>query len=313
MEEKIIIRDRRKPKQFSVENLVIDEYLPFIGEIGFSLYSIYCRLANIKDERAFPSTITLSKFVGWSRTTINKYNKILVGCELIHIQPTKRTDGGDGSNEYFILDIESLTEENRKELIKVYEEVFKKVFPVDFKPLIKKHRVGGVSSKWTGGCPANGQGGVQQMDTNSTNNNNPKDNNNRDEVVVDFNDKTLGKKESEIMRVLTIEKITDLKKQELKKIIQKYHSSVLDEALKITVKDLVGGKVKTDSIRYLGGVCKNMFTEYLKKQQQKENREEKQIENAKILKESYKRIGFGNEEINKMLGNKFKRNIINQT
>jgi len=140
----------------------------------------------------------------------------------------------------------------------------------------------------------------------TTENNNKK----KDEVVL--NNKTLSEKESEIMRTLTIGEATDLKKQELREIIQKYHNTVLDEALKVTVKDLRVGKVKADSIRYLSGVCKNMSAEYLKKQQQEIKGKEKRVENARLLKKSYENFGLDVEEVQELLNRSFGKEIIKQ-
>jgi len=138
-----------------------------------------------------------------------------------------------------------------------------------------------------------------------------KNNNKKDEVVV-LNNETLSKKESEIMRTLTIGEATDLKKQELREIIQKYHNTVLDEALKVTTGDLKAGKVKTDTIRYLSGVCKNMSAEYLKKQQQEIKSKEKRVENARLLKKSYEDLGLDDEEVQELLNRSFGKEIIKQ-
>ncbi|MDO8886684.1 helix-turn-helix domain-containing protein [Candidatus Oleimmundimicrobium sp.] len=139
-----------------------------------------------------------------------------------------------------------------------------------------------------------------------------KNQNNNKEVVFNLNNKTFSEKESEIMRTLTIEKVTDLKKQELKNIIKKYNNTVLNDSLKVTVKDLKAGKVKTDSIRYLSGVCKNMFAEYSKKQQQEIKGKEKRVENARLLKKSYENLELDDEKVQELLNRNFGKEIIKQ-
>ena len=136
--------------------------------------------------------------------------------------------------------------------------------------------------------------------------------NNNKEVVFNLKDKTLSEKESEIMKTLTVGEATDLKKQELRNIIKKYNNTVLNDSLKVTVKDLKAGKVKTDSIRYLSGVCKNMFAEYSKKQQQEIKGKGKRVKNARLLKKSYEDLGLDDEEVQELLNRSFGKEIIKQ-
>jgi len=95
----ITVRDRREPRQFSVHNRLIDEWLPIIGVNGLVLYAFYVRLSNRVDERAFPGFKLINRHFGFSRQTIWLYNRLLVWCDLIHIEAGDRRR----SNDYYIL------------------------------------------------------------------------------------------------------------------------------------------------------------------------------------------------------------------
>lgn len=97
----IVVRDRREPRQFSVANVLVDEWYPLLGSVGFVLYTFYVRLSNRKDERAFPGYQLIRRHFGFSRATIARYNRLLVWCQLIHIE-----EGNEHkANEYFILEV----------------------------------------------------------------------------------------------------------------------------------------------------------------------------------------------------------------
>ncbi len=103
----IRVRDRRKARQFSIDNLIMDEWFPVITLRGFTLYSFYCRMANGKDERCFPGYSLIRTHLGMGKTSISDYNKLLTWCGLIHIQ----SGNENKSNDYYILDVPKATPE----------------------------------------------------------------------------------------------------------------------------------------------------------------------------------------------------------
>ncbi len=103
----IRIRDRREPQQFSIHNHIIDHWFPIITAKGYALYSLYCRMANKDEERCYPGYRMIAKHMGMGVSTVCDYNKLLVWCGLIHIQPGKR----NFPNDYYILDIPTVTPE----------------------------------------------------------------------------------------------------------------------------------------------------------------------------------------------------------
>ena len=111
-ESRIVVRDRRARYQFSVHNTVIDQWLPILGPIGFTLYSLYCRMANHADERCFPGYTLIRSHLGLGWSTISDYNKLLEWCELIHIEPGDRKR----SNDYYLLDIPEVTPDKLEEI-----------------------------------------------------------------------------------------------------------------------------------------------------------------------------------------------------
>jgi len=97
----LTVRDRRKSKQFSIENKIIDDWFLIIGVHGFALYALYCRMANKTDERSYPGYAYIKRKTGMGSATISNYNKLLTWCGLIYINSGSSTK----SNEYFILDV----------------------------------------------------------------------------------------------------------------------------------------------------------------------------------------------------------------
>ena len=101
----IVVRDRRQPRQFSICNVVIDEWYPIIGPIGYSLYSLYVRMARIDDERCWPGYTLIGQHLGIGRSSISEYNRLLCWCGLIYIEEGDRNH----SNNYYILDVPEVT------------------------------------------------------------------------------------------------------------------------------------------------------------------------------------------------------------
>lgn len=106
-DKQIVVRDRRRQRHFRIENEVFDDWLPILGTLGFSIYSMYNRLASSNDERSYPGYQLIEGFLNISAGTIANYNRLLVWCGLIHVE---RGDAARNlPNEYFILDPPRLT------------------------------------------------------------------------------------------------------------------------------------------------------------------------------------------------------------
>jgi hypothetical protein len=107
-ETTIVVRDRRTPHQFSIENLVLDEWLPIIGQIGFMLYAFYVRMADREEEKSFPSYSLIQRHLGIGAASISEHNQLLVWCGLLHIKRGTR----HAANIYYILDPLPITVES---------------------------------------------------------------------------------------------------------------------------------------------------------------------------------------------------------
>lgn len=105
--KQIVVRDRRKPHHFTVDNVILDEYLPIVGPIGMALYSLYCRMASFRDEKSYPGYVMIQGHLGISSGTVANYNRLLVWCGLIHIEPGDPTR--NEANDYYILDPKPVT------------------------------------------------------------------------------------------------------------------------------------------------------------------------------------------------------------
>lgn len=107
-ENGIIIRDRRKPNQYTTDNVIAREWLPIlrVGD-AFFFYSVYLSMANRETESSWASLRTLAQYLQCGVDLIIRGNKLLEICELIHIEPGNQYT----ANEYYILDPPSLTPE----------------------------------------------------------------------------------------------------------------------------------------------------------------------------------------------------------
>ncbi len=103
----IVVRDRRKKRQYSIDNLIQDQWRPILTNVGYDLYSLYVKLSNKADERAFPGYELIQGHMGYSPSTIRNYNCLLVWCELIHIESGNQFT----SNDYYILEVNEVTPE----------------------------------------------------------------------------------------------------------------------------------------------------------------------------------------------------------
>lgn len=107
-EKAIVIRDRRKPNQYTTDNVIAREWLPIlrVGD-AFFFYSVYLSMANRETESSWGSLRTLAKYLQCGIDLIIRGNKLLEICELIYIEPGNQYT----SNEYYILDPPPLTPE----------------------------------------------------------------------------------------------------------------------------------------------------------------------------------------------------------
>ena len=106
-EQTITIRDRRKPRQYSIENRIMDEYRPLIGAAGLDLYNLYVRMANKRDERSWPGYSLIQEHLGIGSSTVSEMNQLLEWCGLVHIE----NGGSRRSNVYYILEPRPVTHE----------------------------------------------------------------------------------------------------------------------------------------------------------------------------------------------------------
>jgi hypothetical protein len=119
-EKTIVIRDRRKPNQFTTDNVIAREWLPIlrIGD-AFFFYSVYLSMANRETESSWGSLRTQAEYLQCGVDLIIRGNKLLEICELLYI------DTGDHRtcNEYYILDPPPLTDELKERIYLRLDEV----------------------------------------------------------------------------------------------------------------------------------------------------------------------------------------------
>lgn len=106
--KKVKIRDIREGNWYWIHRVVLEKYAKKIGSIGLALYNTYASYARNKG-RAFPSQKKICKTLNISRSTLIKYNKILVKEKLIKIKSGKE-DGS--SNIVYLLAVEGVKELN---------------------------------------------------------------------------------------------------------------------------------------------------------------------------------------------------------
>jgi hypothetical protein len=119
-ERTIIIRDRRKPNQYTTDNIVAREWLPIL-RVGDALYfySVYLSMANKDTESSWGSLRTMAQYLQCSVDLVIRGNKLLEICELIFIDSgNERT-----SNEYYILDPPPLTPELKARIAARLDEI----------------------------------------------------------------------------------------------------------------------------------------------------------------------------------------------
>jgi hypothetical protein len=120
LERTIVIRDRRKPNQYTTDNVIAREWLPIlrVGD-AFFFYSVYLSMANRETESSWGSLRTQAEYLQCGVDLIIRGNKLLEFCELLYI------DSGDQrtTNEYYILDPPSLTDDLKQRIYARLDEI----------------------------------------------------------------------------------------------------------------------------------------------------------------------------------------------
>ncbi|MBC7249519.1 MAG: hypothetical protein H5T62_04480 [Anaerolineae bacterium] len=120
VEKTIIVRDRRKPNQYTTDNVIAREWLPIL-RVGDALYfySVYLSMANKDTESSWGSLRTMAQYLQCSVDLVIRGNKLLEICELIFVDSgNERT-----SNEYYILDPPPLTPELKARIAARLDEI----------------------------------------------------------------------------------------------------------------------------------------------------------------------------------------------
>ncbi|MBN1580851.1 MAG: hypothetical protein JXA89_09130 [Anaerolineae bacterium] len=119
-EQAIVIRDRRKPNQYTTDNVIAREWLPVlrVGD-AFFFYSVYLSMANRETESSWGSLRTLAQYLQCGIDLIIRGNKLLEICELIYIEQGNQYT----SNEYYILDPPALTPALRDRIHKRLDQI----------------------------------------------------------------------------------------------------------------------------------------------------------------------------------------------
>ena len=101
--DKIRITDRRQPGFFMIDNAIMLDY-----NLDPYTFTIYCALvmhANHATGEAWPSISTLAELTGMSRDKTIDSIKMLESVRLIAVERSKKADGSNNVNHYFILDV----------------------------------------------------------------------------------------------------------------------------------------------------------------------------------------------------------------
>jgi hypothetical protein len=119
-EKTIVIRDRRKPNQYTTDNTIAREWLPIlrVGD-AFFFYSVYLSMANRETESSWSSLRTLAKYLQCGVDLVIRGNKLLEICELVYVE----TGNQRASNEYYILDPPPLTPALCQRIARRLEEI----------------------------------------------------------------------------------------------------------------------------------------------------------------------------------------------
>ena len=136
-EKTIIVRDRRKPNQFTTDNVIAREWLPIlrVGD-AFFFYSVYLSMANRETESSWGSLRTQAEYLQCSVDLIVRGNKLLEICELVHIE----TGNQYTSNEYYILDPPPLTPELQARILSRLSDIARQETSKNWQSWVKQVR-----------------------------------------------------------------------------------------------------------------------------------------------------------------------------
>ena len=136
-EKTIVVRDRRKPNQYTTDNVIAREWLPIlrVGD-AFFFYSVYLSMANRQTESSWGSLRTQAEYLQCSVDLIVRGNKLLEICELVHIE----TGNQYTSNEYYILDPPPLTPELCARIRRRLEEIARQETSKNWQSWVKQVR-----------------------------------------------------------------------------------------------------------------------------------------------------------------------------
>ena len=98
------VRDQRRVRWYRVDNVVLDDYLPFMGVRAFAVYSLYCRMSG-RDGLSWPGYSYVCDTLKIGRTTLARCNAVLEALGLIEIERGNQ----ERSNRYYLLEPEMLT------------------------------------------------------------------------------------------------------------------------------------------------------------------------------------------------------------
>ena len=121
------VRDIRKSNYYVIDNIVMDEWVPLIGDIGYAIYSLLIRVSNRRDgESARVSFRLLKQHLGYSSATVMTYIRFLEMCQLIYRDKPEilveqkgkliKKRVGNRSNTYYILETHTVTPEELQTL-----------------------------------------------------------------------------------------------------------------------------------------------------------------------------------------------------
>ena len=80
-------------------NIVLDYFLPHIGQTAYTIYCLYCRLVNADLGYAYPTLDTIAKHLQIRKSEVTQANKVLVKYQLVAIVK----GCAHISNRYYIL------------------------------------------------------------------------------------------------------------------------------------------------------------------------------------------------------------------
>jgi len=137
VDKTIVVRDRRKPNQYTTNNIIAREWLPIlrVGD-AFFFYSIYLSMANRETESSWGSLRTQAKYLQCGVDLIIRGNRLLEICELIYID----TGNQHTTNEYYILEPQPMTPELQARIHSRLDAIAEQETSVNWQSWVKQVR-----------------------------------------------------------------------------------------------------------------------------------------------------------------------------